>query len=81
MELAGALRVFLSMELAMSSRKSRGTASKPSRFRAWLRRAMQRLKGNALPPESWEHGLTPVEQSAAQRRIANLIDSIAEKRR
>jgi hypothetical protein len=69
------------MELAMASRKSSGTTSKPRKFRAWLRRTMQRLKGNALPPESWERHLSPVEQSAAQRRIADLIDNIAEKRR
>jgi hypothetical protein len=38
---------------------------------------MRRLKGQALPPESWERRLSPTERLAAQRRISELTESIA----
>jgi len=38
---------------------------------------MRRLRGQALPPESWERGLSPIERLAAQRRISELTESIA----
>lgn len=68
------------MEIALPDRKPPDTRSKPRKFADWLRRTMRRLKGG-LPPESWERKHSPVERSAARRRIAELIDSIAEKRR
>jgi hypothetical protein len=58
-------------------------AAKPrggeGRFRQWLRRTLRRFRPDRLPHESWERGLSTVEKSAAQRRIAELIDSIAAK--
>jgi hypothetical protein len=69
------------MEIVLNDRKSVGSRSKPRRFADWLRRTMGKLKRNTLPPERWERGLSPVEQQAAQRRIAELIDNIAEQPR
>jgi hypothetical protein len=48
-------------------------------FAKWLRRTVRKLKNGDLPPESWEQRHSPLEDSAAQRRIARLIASIAER--
>ena len=65
------------MEYALPNEKFSGVRSKPRRFADGFRRIMRRLTGQALPPESWEHGLSPIERLAAQRRISELTESIA----
>jgi hypothetical protein len=47
----------------------------------WLTRTLRQLKQGELPPESWERGISPFEDSAAQRRISRLIVEIAERRK
>ena len=65
------------MESAMPNEKFSGARSTPWTFADWLRRTMRKLKDQALPPESWERGLSPAERLAAQRRIWELTESIA----
>lgn len=47
----------------------------------WLKRTMRKLRNGDLPPESWEQRYSPLDDSAAQRRIAALIAEIAERPR
>jgi hypothetical protein len=69
------------MEIALNQRKSSRARPRRGRLTEWLRRAMGKLKPSAVPPESWERGLSPVERQAAKRRIDALINSIAEQPR
>jgi hypothetical protein len=69
--------VFDAMHPALSDEHFSDVRSKPRKFADWLHRTMGRLKGHALPPESWERGLSPIEHLAAQRRILELTESIA----
>lgn len=59
--------------------KNARARTEDEKFADWLRRTADELKRNDLPPESWEQRGSPFEDSAAQRRIAALIASIAEK--
>ena len=65
------------MQSALPNEQFSGVRSKPRKFADWLHRTMRRLKGQALPPESWERRLSPTERLAAQRRISELTESIA----
>jgi len=59
-------------------RNNSGVKTEERDFRDWLRQTAEKLKRGDLPPESWEMD-HPLEDSAAQRRIAALISRIAVK--
>jgi len=67
------------MELALNMKNRPGSRTEERDFRNWLHRTVRKLKRGDLPPESWDTGHSPIEESAAQRRIATLISSIAAK--
>jgi hypothetical protein len=62
----------------MTMRNNSGIETEERDFREWLRRTAEKLKHGEVPPESWETR-NPLEDSAAQRRIASLISRIAAK--
>jgi hypothetical protein len=78
-ERVGNVRVVILMNFASHMPKAAGGQPEDRDFAEWLRRTARRLKDGELPPEPWELHQSPFEDSAAQRRIAKLIASIAEK--
>jgi hypothetical protein len=78
-ERVGNVRVVIPMNLASHMTNAAGGRPDDRDFAEWLRRTARRLKDGELPPEPWELHQSPFEDSAAQRRIAKLIASIAEK--
>jgi hypothetical protein len=67
------------MNMVFQMNKAAKAHGGEGRFRQWLRRSLRRFRRDRVPPESWVRELSPAEKSAAQRRIAELIDSIAAK--
>jgi hypothetical protein len=66
------------METALTMRNESASKTEELDFRDWLRETAEKLKRGDLPPERWEiHH--PLEETAAQRRIAALISRIAVK--
>ena len=61
--------------------KNARARTEDEKFADWLRKTAGELKRNELPTESWEQRHSPLEDSAAQRRIAALIASIAARPR
>lgn len=59
--------------------KNTAFRSDEGEFTNWLRHTADQLKHGELPPESWDLRHSPLEDSAAQRRIATLISRIAER--
>ena len=66
------------MELIFAMRNNSASQTEERDFKDWLRRTAEKLKRGELPRESWEER-HPLDESAAQRRIAALISRIAAK--